>query len=83
MALRHFRNHTQEWLEARFFELSTDLANGKAILSTSAGDTSATFSAVGSVSRSLADVVFELHVRDPEKWPADMLYENRTRVTFS
>jgi len=83
MALRPYRNHTSEWLEARYFALNEDLSAAKAILSTSAGDTSATFMQVGGIAGSIANVVFELHVRAPEKWPADMLYENRTRVNFS
>lgn len=83
MALRPYFNATQEWLEQAYQEITQQLVTGKTIISVSAGDTSSTSQLISNPYAALASIIFELHVIDPEKWPATMLLENRTRVNFA
>lgn len=83
MALRPYLNETSEWLEAAYKEISRQLVTGKTIISVSAGDTSSTSMVVANPYAALSQIIFELHVRDPLHWTADMLLENRTRVNFA
>lgn len=83
MALRPFLTATTQWLETAYAEITQQLVTGKTIVSVSAGDTSSTSMLIANPYQALSHIIFELHVRLPEKYTADMLLENRTRVNFA
>ena len=80
---RNFPGKTQEWLEAKLDLVLEDLATGKTVIGSSAGDSSITELRSGSLTQVKEDLLSDLSVLDPGTYPrTQVIGARRTRPRY-
>lgn len=81
---RNFPGKTQDWLEVELGKVLDDLASGKTVVGSAAGDSNLTERSEVSIVRRKEMILSDLSVLDPDTYPrAEVLGAKRTRPRYT
>lgn len=84
MAFRNFPGKSQEWLETELGKVLDDLASGKTVVSSGAGDSNLSERVEVSLMRRKEMILSDLSVLDPDTYPrTDVLGVKRSRPRYT
>ena len=84
MAFRNFPGKSQEWLESELSKVLDDLASGKTVVSSGAGDSNLSERVEVSLMRRKEMILSDLSVLDPDTYPRkDVIGAKRTRPRYA
>ena len=84
MAFRNFPGRTKQWLEAELSKVLDDLASGKTVVSSGAGDSNLSERVEVSLMRRKEMILSDLNILDPTTYPrTDVIGAKRTRPRYT